>query len=94
VAIRDCALKYLLPLESGRAIAAAITVELARYRASGFRFEADLAIPEEPRRAALWQILHLNKRRSPSESTVRAALASVVVIGGQKTRRKLAIRNG
>ena len=88
-AIRDYALGYH-PLESGRAMAAAIAVELARYCASAFRFEADLAVPGDPRRAALWKILHLNQRRTMSPGAVRAALAGVVVAFGQKKPRKLA----
>lgn len=87
--MRNFALAYY-PLESGRAMAAAITLALSRYCAGGFRFEADLPIPGDPRRAALWQILHLNKRRSPSESTVRRELAGV----GQKKLRKLATAHG
>ena len=77
------------PLLSGRAMAAAIAVELGRYRASGFRFEVDLAAPGDQRRAALWKILHLNNRRNLSQGAVRTALAGIVVVG-QKRNRKLA----
>ena len=75
------------PLLSGRAMASAIGVELGRYRAAGLRFEADLPVTGDQRRAALWKILHLNNRRGLSEGAVRAALAGVVVVGQKKTRK-------
>jgi hypothetical protein len=81
------------PLQSGRAQAAAIAIELRRYRASAWRFEADLMVPGDPRRAAWWKILHLNGGKSPSPGAVRAALAGVVIVG-QKKPRKLATAAG
>ena len=86
--IREYALAFH-PLESGRAMAAAIAVELDRYRASGWRFERDLPAPPDARRGLLWRILHLNAGKSLSPGAVRAALAGVVVVG-QKKPRKLA----
>jgi hypothetical protein len=86
--IRELALTWH-PLQSGRAQAAAIAVELGRYRAAAWRFEAGLMVPNDPRRAAWWKILHLSGGKGLSEGAVRAALAGVVIVG-QKKPRKLA----
>jgi hypothetical protein len=77
------------PLLSGRAMALSITIAIDRYRNSAWRFERDLEVPADPRRASLWKILHLNNGRSLSPSSVRNALVGVHVIG-QKKPRKLA----
>jgi hypothetical protein len=88
--IREFALAYH-PLMTGRGMAAAIAVELDRYRALGWRFEKDLPAPPDPQRGLLRRILHLNNGKSPSPGAVRAALAGVVIVG-QKKPRKLATR--
>lgn len=71
-------------------MAAAIAVELQRYRASGWRFEKGLAAPPDPRRGLLWCILHLNGERGLSAGRVRYAIAGVVVVAGRNSNRKQA----